>query len=97
MQSTGQLVFNKRQIRTVQSALSEKRTYKDEIYAQDILSGKKGFICQYDKKQKFDTIWSVVYNLNDLQVLCAEGNPSKVKYKVDNRLTWGLINVLRRR
>lgn len=75
---------------TVQNALLEKQTYKDEIYAQDILSGKKGFICQYDKKLKFDTIWSVVYNLNDLQVFCAEGNPSKTKYKEDTRLTWGL-------
>lgn len=74
---------------TVQNALLEK-TYKDEKYAQDILSGKKGFTCQYDKKLKFDTIWSVVYNLNDLQVFCAEGNSLKTKYKEDNRLTWGL-------
>lgn len=75
---------------TVQKALLETETYKNETYAQDILSGKKGFTCQYDKKLNFDTIWSVVYNLNDLQVFCAEGNPSKTKYKEDTRLIWGI-------
>ena len=55
-----------------------------------IISGKYGFVCQFEKKLNFDTIWSCVYDLNSLYSEICEGNPSKTKYKVDNRLEWGL-------
>lgn len=31
-----------------------------------IISGKYGFVCQFEKKLNFDTIWSCVYDLNSL-------------------------------
>lgn len=55
-------------------------------YAKDILSGKYGFICQYDEQLNFDTIWSSVYDISNKKIYRAEGNPSKTKFKEDNRL-----------
>jgi len=75
---------------TVNEALSKDEIVYSVNYAQEILSGKHGFMCQYEKDLNFDTLWSVVYDLQDLQVLCAEGNPSKTKYKEDTRLLWGI-------
>lgn len=55
-----------------------------------IISGKYGFVCQFEKKLHFDTIWSTVYHLNDLYNEICEGNPSKSTYRYDNRLDWGI-------
>ncbi len=74
----------------MENALSDASATKDGAYAQAILGGKTGFVCQYDKKLNFDTIWSVVYGLNDLSVFRAEGNPAKTKFKKDARLDWGM-------
>jgi len=82
--------LSKDRYETVQNALSNELSAKDRLYAQDILSGKMGFLCQYDKKLNFDTIWSVVYGLTDMSIFCAEGNPSKTKFKEDTRLNWGM-------
>lgn len=57
---------------------------------KNIISGKYGFVCQFEKKLHFDTIWSTVYDLNSLYNEICEGNPYKMKYKFDNRLEWGL-------
>lgn len=57
---------------------------------KELISGKYGFVCQFEKKLKFDTIWSAIYDLNTLYNEICEGNPSKSKYKFDNRLEWGL-------
>ena len=57
---------------------------------KELISGKYGFICQFEKKLHFDTIWSAVYDLNTLYNEICEGNPNKSKYKFDNRLEWGL-------
>ena len=37
--------------------------------AQQLLSGKYGFICQYKKELEFETIWSSVFDLNSLRIL----------------------------
>jgi predicted choloylglycine hydrolase len=55
-------------------------------YAKEILSGKYGFICQYDKQLHFDTIWSSVFDISDKKIYRAEGNPLKTKLKEDTRL-----------
>ena len=57
---------------------------------KNIISGEYGFVCQFKKELHFDTIWSAVYDLNSLYNEICEGNPSKAKYKVDNRLEWGM-------
>jgi predicted choloylglycine hydrolase len=56
-------------------------------HAKDILSGKHGFICQYDKQLNFDTIWSSVFDLSNKKIYRAEGNPSSTRFKEDTRLT----------
>lgn len=65
-------------------------TKMDFAKVKELISGRYGFVCQYEKKLHFDTIWSVVYDLNSLYNEICEGNPSKGKYKFDNRLEWGL-------
>ena len=55
-------------------------------YIQDILKGKHGFICQYDKKDHFETIWSSIFDINHLVIKRAEGDPRKAKFRFDNRL-----------
>ena len=60
--------------------------YRDGIeHAQNILSGKYGFMCQYDKNLNFDTIWSSVFDITNSRVFRAEGNPQKTKYIEDKR------------
>ena len=53
--------------------------------AQAILSGKHGFMCQYDPSLNFETIWSSVFDINGKRIFRAEGDPSRVKYKEDAR------------
>jgi predicted choloylglycine hydrolase len=69
-------------------ALKEKN--KDVDFAISLASGRKGFICQYEKSLNFDTLWSSIYDLKELKIFRAEGNPSKTKYKEDDRLNWGI-------
>lgn len=56
-------------------------------FAKDLLSGKKGFLCQYDRQKGLDTVWSSIYDLADFKVYRAEGNPSRNSFELDARLT----------
>ena len=51
----------------------------------DLLCGKYGFVCQYDRKTNADTVWSVVYDLKNNKVYRVEGNPCRKKFKKDIR------------
>lgn len=53
--------------------------------AKDILSGKYGFMCQYDRKRDADTVWSVIYDLKNRKIYRVEGNPSRKPFKEDIR------------
>lgn len=77
---------------TVQHSLTEQLAQAQDPLqlAQDILSGKCGFVCQYGKELQFDTLWSFVIKLSDLTIFRAEGNPKKTKYHEDTRLRWAL-------
>lgn len=49
----------------------------------EILSGKHGFMCQYDRKKGADTVWSVVYDLKikkyiELKGILQEKNIKKI-------------------
>ena len=55
-------------------------------YVKNILIGKYGFICQYDRQLKFDTIWASVFDISGRRIYRAEGNPAKAKFKEDFRL-----------
>lgn len=53
--------------------------------AKDLLSGKNGFLCQYDRKTGKDTVWSVIYDLKGKAIYRAEGNPGRKKFIKDER------------
>lgn len=72
--------------KTVYNSLSTKNEVYTVDYAKSILSGKYGFICQYDRRTNADTVWSVVYDLKRNHIWRAEGNPSRKQYKRDTRL-----------
>lgn len=69
-------------------AYETMKTYNDCLsidIIQDILKGKNGFMCQYDRKLGADTVWSVIYDVKNLKILRVEGNPSRKQYKQDQR------------
>lgn len=64
-------------------ALKNNDLSKELVF--DILSGKHGFMCQYDRKKGVDTVWSVLYDIKNKDIYRAEGNPSRKSYKKDGR------------
>ncbi|GAA0701698.1 C45 family autoproteolytic acyltransferase/hydolase [Paraclostridium ghonii] len=55
-------------------------------FIKNLLSGKMGFMCQYDRKKGIDTVWSSIYDLKCGEIFRAEGNPSRRSFKKDERL-----------
>ena len=51
-----------------------------------LLKGDYGFMCQYDDDPSFETVWSSIFNLKDLMIQRAEGDPRKHKFITDSRL-----------
>ena len=70
---------------TAKKALENHPTKYSVDFAQKILAGQYGFMCQYDRKKNADTVWSVVYDLKRRQIWRAEGNPSRKSFKEDSR------------
>lgn len=72
---------------TAQQALLKKEKFSI-TYAMDILKGKYGFMCQYDRNLGGDTVWSCVYDISNQTIYRSEGNPTRYPYEVDSRLTF---------
>ncbi len=70
---------------TLVRALSEPGRKVDLQAAKDLLSGKTGFICQYDRAAGHDTVWSVIYDVKARAIYRAEGNPSRKRFVRDER------------
>ncbi len=65
----------------------EKYNDEDIIeYIKEILKGNKGFMCQYDKSLNFETVWSSIFDLDDLTIYRSEGNPRRCRFIKDERL-----------
>jgi predicted choloylglycine hydrolase len=79
--------FSEDRYQTVYNALMSSDSSNGVEHAKNILSGKHGFICQYDNKLNFDTIWSSVFDISDNKIYRAEGNPSRSKFREDNRFS----------
>ena len=77
--------FAETRYQTMKKTLEEKSKSMDLSGAERLLSGKDGFICQYDRKTGLDTVWSVVYDLANHSIYRTEGNPSRWQYKADKR------------
>jgi predicted choloylglycine hydrolase len=71
---------------TAYNALEDSDFQDGVEYAKNILSGKYGFMCQYEKNLNFETIWSSVFDISNRKIYRAEGNPSNKKYTEDQRL-----------
>lgn len=75
---------------TVASALQAESAGLGQQACQEILGGRRGFVCQFNRAGGFDTLWSVVVDLNHLEIYFAEGNPGRVKFQAETRLAWWL-------
>lgn len=70
---------------TLTAALSRGNHIASPAFARELLSGKHGFLCQYDRKTGRDTVWSVIYDLSGRKIYRSEGNPGRCAYKEDRR------------
>lgn len=68
------------------NALKENKNYFSFELAKDILSGKHGFMCQYERNKGADTVWSVIYDIKNKRIFRVEGNPSRKKFVEDTRM-----------
>lgn len=82
----GNLYFSRERYETAYNALKNGDYIDGLSHSENILKGKYGFMCQYQKSLNFDTIWSSVFDLTNGKIYIAEGNPKKAKYKEDKRL-----------
>lgn len=71
---------------TAKTALKDYANEYSLSFAMDVLAGKYGFMCQYDRKTNADTVWSVVYDVREKKVYRVEGNPSRKKFVLDERI-----------
>ncbi len=53
---------------------------------EQLLKGNYGFMCQYDDEADFETVWSSVFDLKNLMIYRAEGDPRRKKFLTDSRL-----------
>lgn len=63
----------------------EAEDKRDPEFAKKILSGRFGFMCRYERATGKDTVWSVIYDLKELEIYRCEGNPSRRKFIRDKR------------
>ncbi len=70
---------------TLVNAFANSKDYSLD-FIKNLLSGKMGFMCQYDRKQGLDTVWSSIYDLTEGTIFRVEGNPSRKVFKKDKRL-----------
>ena len=81
----GEDLFSHKRYQVLKDVLSKHKN-QDFAFIKNLLSGKYGFMCQYDRKLGADTVWSSIYLLNKNKIYRCEGNPSRKKYKSDERL-----------
>ena len=71
----------------IKDSLNNKKNQLDVNFIQQILSSHEGLVCSHRDNIGLGTLWSVIYNLNTLEVWRAEGHPCKTKYLEDLRLS----------
>lgn len=77
--------FAETRYQTMMRALGNKEEDLTVSFAEKLLSGAYGFICQYDRSTGKDTVWSVVYDLGRGCIYRSEGNPARCGYQQDQR------------
>ncbi len=84
--SNRNIYSSKKRYETAYESLKYKNSNNPVKFTKSLLSGQYGFICQYSKKIKFETIWSTIFDISDSKVYLAPGNPSKIEYIQDDRM-----------
>ena len=77
--------FAEERYQTLYSAFSKKNGGFNFPFAEKLLSGDYGFLCQYDRSTGKDTVWSVIYDMKRHKIYRSEGNPRRYKFKEDIR------------
>jgi len=77
---------SKERFETLDTRLKHNVHNMDLTIAQSIMSETKGHVCLNLKEHHFGTLFSVIANLNTLDIRRAEGQPNRAKYKSDRRL-----------
>ena len=76
--------FAEKRFQTLLSAFQDHKNL-NRTFAQKLLSGDYGFLCQYDRNTGKDTVWSVIYDLKQHKIYRTEGNPKRCRFKEDCR------------
>jgi len=71
---------------TIVDSLGDADAVPDEDSIRRILSSHEGLVCSHIEEMKLGTLWSVVANLNTLQVWRSDGHPCSNPYREDTRL-----------
>ena len=58
-------------------------------FVKHLLSGRYGFLCQYDRSSGHDTVWSVACDLKRRRIFRSEGNPARLGYRAEERFPEG--------
>ena len=82
--------FSAQRYQTLETALGQLSPRLDVSQAQGLLAGQYGFLCQYDRAQGKDTVWSVLYDLGQGRIYRAEGNPSRTPFALDPRFPFAV-------
>lgn len=77
--------FADRRYQTMRKALEGEEMTPVFSFAQALLSGRYGFLCQYARRTGRDTVWSVIYDLGRHEIWRSEGNPARCGYRQDGR------------
>jgi predicted choloylglycine hydrolase len=70
----------------ISKSLGNNKDYIDESILQKILSSHEGLVCSHRDNIGLGTLWSVIYNLNTLDIWRAVGHPCINSYHKDIRL-----------
>ena len=73
---------------TLQKVLSQRGADLTLREAQNLLAGRYGFLCQYDRSRDQDTVWSVVCDLGQGALYRAIGNPARSPFQLDRRFSF---------
>lgn len=78
-------VYSHERYETLVNSFENNEDYSLD-FIKNLLSGKMGFMCQYDRKKGIDTVWSSICDLTEGKIFRVEGNPSRKPFKEDKRL-----------
>lgn len=71
---------SQRRYNTLIQTLNNAKDKMNIQLAKDLLAGKNGFLCQYNRTTGKDTVWSVIYDLKEKSIYRAEGNPGRKQF-----------------